>query len=1244
MKILWISVLALLNLASGASAERGREMLRSVAVSQNGSDKSIRELAKSKSNSSSLRKRRRPSGELLSYIETNVEFPVLAEATIDIPTDEPSATLTGEPTGTPSDIPSDVPSLTPSGVPSGLPTDIPTTTPTSEPTDALQRDEASIAAAPIIPRCDLTKKVGYKCGNDTIVCNAGPSAPANEVCDLQPVLPGGKLFTWTDSIAITSGKCEVGEDDCWCKSMANGVSKPGPDPQLLFPWDVLCPNGEYVESYVCYNPFDGEEMYFVDRIDYGKVGSWTTPCSGFQPLDELPPVHLYTTGEAGPVTPMPSSTPTVTASDIPSDAPSETPSGVPSSLPTEALQRDEASIAAAPIIPRCDLTKKVGYKCGDDTIVCNAGPSAPANEVCDLQPVLPGGKLFEWIDSIAITSGKCEVGEDDCWCKSMANGVSKPGPDPQLLFPWDVLCPNGEFVESYVCYNPFDGEEMFFVDRIDYDKVGSWTTPCTGFQPQDELPPVHAFALGEAVPATPIPSSIPTEATSDVPSDEPSALPSVEPTSPPSNLPSDEPSATPTGVPTDIPTATPTSEPTEVFQREDASIVAAPMIPICDLTKKVGYKCGDDTIVCNASPISPANEVCDLQPVLPGGKLYSVNDTVAITSGKCGAGEDGCWCKSMANGVSRPGSQPQALFPWDVLCPNGEYVESYVCYNPFDGGRMFFVDRFDYDKVGSWSTPCTGFQRRDELPPVLVYATVEASPTASPPSSTPTVTASDVPSDAPSVVPSGQPTGAPSNIPSDAPSVIPSGQPTGAPSNIPSDVPSVIPSGEPTGAPSNVPSDAPSDTPTGVPTDIPTATPTSEPTEALQREDASIVAAPMIPRCDLTKKVGYKCGDDTIVCNASPISPANEVCDLQPVLPGGKLYSVTDTVAITSGKCGAGEDGCWCKSMANGVSRPGSQPQALFPWDVLCPNGEYVESYVCYNPFDGGRMFFVDRFDYDKVGSWSTPCTGFQLRDELPPVLVYATVEASPTASPPSSTPTVTASDVPSDAPSIVPSGEPTAPPSDVSESVAPTSIPSGEPTDTFKPSIVPSASPTTSMFPSSEPASSQTQISSPSIPPLSNHTMKETVPDCQFDKKVGYQCGADTIVCNAQVSKPAEEVCDKQPVLDGGRLFAWKDTIQLSNNQSCDIGNEDCWCQFMALGVSSPSNEINEMFPSDIACPNGMTVSSYVCYSPSLGGSIFKVNQVEILDDLGETTFVEPCTGYQRRNELPPVTSYTTR
>jgi hypothetical protein len=351
----------------------------------------------------------------------------------------------------------------------------------------------------------------------------------------------------------------------------------------------------------------------------------------------------------------------------------------------------------------------------------------------------------------------------------------------------------------------------------------------------------------------------------------------------------------------------------------------------------------------------------------------------------------------------------------------------------------------------------------------------------------------------------------------------------------------------------------------------------------------------------------------------------------------------------------------------------------------MCPNGKFVESYVCYFPFDDEEMFLVERYDYDNRGSWATPCTGYQPADQLPPVMEYTTVEAVPTQSPSSSPTSVPIASAP---PSNVPTMEPTqsihpiAMPS-VSPTVSPvpTDVPTIEPTQSHYPSDMPTVDPTASAFPSSGPTMHPTTNSptasafpssgptvypttisptastlpssgptlyptqsKPTIFPSSSPTMKYPVPGCQFDQKVGYQCGSDTIVCNPQIYSPAEEVCDQQPVLDGGKLYVWEDSIVLGKNQTCDTENESCWCQHMALGVSSPSINADEVFSSNIACPNGMTVSSYVCYTPLLGGSSFKVNQVEVVNDEGDSMVIEPCTGYQPRSELPPVTSYSTR
>jgi hypothetical protein len=151
-------------------------------------------------------------------------------------------------------------------------------------------------------------------------------------------------------------------------------------------------------------------------------------------------------------------------------------------------------------------------------------------------------------------------------------------------------------------------------------------------------------------------------------------------------------------------------------------------------------------------------------------------------------------------------------------------------------------------------------------------------------------------------------------------------------------------------------------------------------------------------------------------------------------------------------------------------------------------------------------------------------------------------------------------------------------------------------------------------------------------------------IPACDFDRKVGYQCGDDTFVCNTDQYFTASEVCNVQAVpLHNGELYDWKDLGAECNNVdiveilNVDYNFEpDCWCRRMSAGVSTHIVDERRSFPSNVACPNGRTVSSYVCYFPTQGGNSFKVNQWDV-SGTGDG-FMEECTGYQSRDTLPTI------
>ncbi len=228
-----------------------------------------------------------------------------------------------------------------------------------------------------------------------------------------------------------------------------------------------------------------------------------------------------------------------------------------------------------------------------------------------------------------------------------------------------------------------------------------------------------------------------------------------------------------------------------------------------------------------------------------------------------------------------------------------------------------------------------------------------------------------------SPTPPSSPSEVPSNEPTEVRKDLLSGVPSSMNVSISSTMSANIPTADPVPQHYSQSSTPPSDRP--IVSSYPSSTPTSTPTNSPSK----------VPECDFTRKVGFKCGKDTIVCNPEPFAPATEVCELQPIQDGGKLYIWSDSVSDATAPCNIEEENCWCQHMSNGVTTPSPQVQALFPGDIRCPNGEYVDSYVCYFPVRGGRHFLVERFDDDNDGSWTTMCTAFQRRDELPVMLSY---------------------------------------------------------------------------------------------------------------------------------------------------------------------------------------------------------------------------------------------------------------
>ena len=165
-------------------------------------------------------------------------------------------------------------------------------------------------------------------------------------------------------------------------------------------------------------------------------------------------------------------------------------------------------------------------------------------------------------------------------------------------------------------------------------------------------------------------------------------------------------------------------------------------------------------------------------------------------------------------------------------------------------------------------------------------------------------------------------------------------------------------------------------------------------TSAVAAIDEPATLPSEIPACNFDKKVGYRCGDDTFVCNTDQYFTALEVCNAQPVPPNGDLYDWKDretckdeeVVATLNVYHDKYSQGCWCQKLQKGVSTYTVSERSSFPRDILCPNGQYVSSYVCYFPAHGGNSFKVLQWDGTGAGSYLEECTGYQLRDSLPPV------------------------------------------------------------------------------------------------------------------------------------------------------------------------------------------------------------------------------------------------------------------
>jgi hypothetical protein len=232
------------------------------------------------------------------------------------------------------------------------------------------------------------------------------------------------------------------------------------------------------------------------------------------------------------------------------------------------------------------------------------------------------------------------------------------------------------------------------------------------------------------------PTANPTRLSTKVPTHVPTKQPSISPSSIPTILPTKSQTSSPTfGLidfsGTNVPSITPSLKPTLLTtsqlspESQTQTGVAIQPVPACDFSKRVGYQCGPDTVVCNSEQFSPAQEVCNVQPILEGGQLYDWQD--ALSTEECdvlfqnsnGNIPESCWCRHMELGVSTAGPTDQTLFPTSVECPNGQFVISYVCYRPLNGGNYFKVNGVDSDNDGSFVESCTGYQSRDSLPPVM---------------------------------------------------------------------------------------------------------------------------------------------------------------------------------------------------------------------------------------------------------------------------------------------------------------------------------------------------------------------------------------------------------------------------------------------------------------------------------------------------------------------------------------------
>ncbi|KAG7365824.1 hypothetical protein IV203_028494 [Nitzschia inconspicua] len=287
-----------------------------------------------------------------------------------------------------------------------------------------------------------------------------------------------------------------------------------------------------------------------------------------------------------------------------------------------------------------------------------------------------------------------------------------------------------------------------------------------------------------------------------------------------------------------------------------------------------------------------------------------------------------------------------------------------------------------------------------------------------------------------------------------------------------------------------------------------------------------------------------------------------------------------------------------------------------------------------------------------------TPLPSTEVPSSIPTEIpLQPTSAPTPLSRPPTQAPTPSPStEVPSSIPTELPL-PPTIAPTPLSRPTTPsptplpsTEVPSSIPTEIpLQPTSAPtplSRPPTQAPTPSPStevPTSIPTEIRTlPTSVPIQESAI---VPDCRFERKVGYQCGDHTFVCNADQYFAALEVCNAQPVPPGGSLYDWKDIGRCENNESVLVTvtvdhnattpTHGCWCQQMHRGVTTPTHELGSAFPENVLCPNGEYVSSYVCYFPTQGGSSFKVLQQ---GDENGSAVTEKCTGYQLRDSLPPV------